>query len=260
MTNALGAVQFRAPFVNPTPTGLYGAVNFTEEDGVASRWLGEGVEFQPTNYGGRNSSGVWDAPWCGDPTDPDARKETLGRPNWTDPFPPITVWAWDECDPSGLSRAEVEANAQQILRLREQYLVEREFAARLLADAAALADGIASVPDVRAAIGYLEDAMAETSTYGVFHARPAIASEEWGLVLPRGQALTSPLGHQWVFGGGYVDTLDDTIVATSLLYGWRGPVRFVPHLEQRYNQYSALAERSVVIGYEAVIAAVTITP
>lgn len=53
--------------------------------------------------------------------------------------------------------------------------------------------------------------------------------------------------------------MSDTLVATSPLYGWRDAVAVRDTIEARYNQYVAIAERSVVIGYERAIGAATIT-
>ena len=36
--------------------------------------------------------------------------------------------------------------------------------------------------------------------------------------------MKTPMGNTYVLGGGYVDGLADTLMATSPLYGWRGPV------------------------------------
>ena len=103
-------------------------------------------------------------------------------------------------------------------------------------------------------------AAALTNTLTFFHAGAQWASQEFGLVLKSGTRWTSPLGHVWIFGGGYVEGLDQTIVATSQPYGWRDAPTTRNAVDRLNNIYAAVAERSVTIGYEALVAAVTIAP
>jgi len=73
----------------------------------------------------------------------------------------------------------------------------------------------------------------------------------------------TPLGHIWVIGGGYVDGLVNSIVVTSKPYGWRDEPTTKAALSddpKRRNLYAAVTERTVAIGYEAVIAAAQIAP
>ena len=63
-----------------------------------------------------------------------------------------------------------------------------------------------------------------------------------------------------MFGGGYSGTLNTTLIATSQPYGWRNVPRTLTTVEQKYNQYVAVAEQSFVIGYEALIGAAYVTP
>lgn len=111
---------------------------------------------------------------------------------------------------------------QQNLRLREQVAVERTFADRLLDDAPTPM----AVADIVAAVGHLEAALAVTGTLGYIHASPALvaAASAANLVQRSGTGLTTPPGHKWVFGGGYVDGLDAVLVATSPTFGWRDQV------------------------------------
>lgn len=259
MTTALSPVRFDAPLVNPAPGGLYSVTSWTEAaEGEALRWLPSGVEIRAHNYGGEDAFGVWEAPWnaaTADLTEDDVK--TGERPEWLDPFEPVTVWASDECDLTAPSRAEVRTRAAQNLRLLEPVAVERKFAARLLADAGT-PDGVASVVE---AVGAIEDAFAVTNTLGFIHARPgflapAVAAN---LVVRSSAGLKTPGGHSWVFGGGYVDGLADTIVATSLTFGWRGEVALRDAPDLQHNRFVAIAERSVVVGYEALIGAVTVS-
>lgn len=185
------------------------------------------------------------------------------RPPDLDPFDPITVWSYAECDMTEPSRIQTQARAQQILRLEEQTDVEREFAARLLLDANDLPGSIQTVADLRLAVGYLEAQMALTNTLGYFHVGAqwaAVGAGAVGLVIKSGTRWVSPLGHIWVIGGGYVDGLDSTIVATSQPFGWRSDVFVQTALDTQYHDvFAAVAERSVLVGYEHCISAVTIT-
>ena len=138
-------------------------------------------------------------------------------------------------------------------------MVEREFAERLKLDAADLG-APQTATSLKAAVGYLEGAMALTNTIGYFHVGAQWASQEFGLFTKNGTRWVSPLGHIWVIGGGYVEGLDDQIIATSKPYGWRDTPTTRTAVDQYHNVFVAVAERSVTIGYEACIAAVTITP
>lgn len=254
-TSVLAPMPYQAQPVNTTAYGLYAATDWQGQ--ANNRWF-NGVEIRPGgNYGNDLAAGLWGGDWCGEPQ-PGQKKEGE-RSDALDVFDAMTVWAYDECDLTAPSRREVEANATQILRLQEQPLIEREFAERLKLDAADL--GPAHVePSLKLAVGYLEGqaAMANTVTY--FHVGAQWASQELGLFSKSGTRWVSPLGNIWVVGGGYVEGLDDMIVATSQPIGWRNAPATRTAIDERHNIFAAVAERSVAIGYEAVIAAVTITP
>jgi len=259
-TPVLDVHHFTAPPVAPLPTGLYAATDWQ----ARGRFF-NGVEVKGDNYGGDLAFGVWNAPWCSvpplydpeaDPGDPGSERKHGVRPDVLDPFDPMTVWAYDECDLTKPSRREVEARAAQILKLEEQTAVEREFATRLLNDA-----GSPTVkPNLRAAVGYLEGEAAKANTPVWFHVGAQWASREMGLFVRAGTQWTSPLGHTWVIGGGYVEGLVNTIVATSQPFGWRNQPVTRTAIAERNNRYFAIAERTVVIGYEAVIGAVQVAP
>ena len=252
----LDVVHFVAPNVNPAVPGLYAATDWQNDP--LNRFL-HGVEVRGANYGGDDASGVWATAWCAPPPlDNEERKEG-DRPGILDAFDPITVWAYDQCDLTAASRAEVEERVQQILRLQEQTMVEREFAVRLLVDAADL--GTTPTRDtLKRAVSYLEGQVAQTNTAGYFHASAELVALEPDLFIKSGTNRVTPSGHNWIIGGGYVEGLEDTIVVTSQPFGWRDAptTRTAPAV--RDNIYAAVAERSVNIGYEAVIAAVTIAP
>ncbi|OBF93045.1 hypothetical protein A5773_20065 [Mycobacterium sp. 852014-52450_SCH5900713] len=254
-------VPFTAPLMNPAPNGLYAATLWAEEGDGPTRWLDSGVEIRGANYSDGQASGVWDADWCTPPA-LDGPRKSGDRPGILDPFAPMTIWSYDECDLTQPSRAEVRSRAAQTLRLEEQTAAEREFSARLLADAAALPGGIASAADLVLAVGQLEAAFGLTNTVGFIHAGTQWLAPltEARLVSRTGTSWTSPAGHRWVFGGGYVDGLEDTLVATSPTFGWRNSVQVREAIDERHNLFLAIAERSLVIGYEAAVDAVAITP
>lgn len=248
-------VIFDAPFVNPTPTGLYAATTWAEESGP-SRFLANGVQIRPWNYGGADSFGVWGEPWCAEPGS-DGDFKTGVRPDMdTVPFPAMTVWAYDECDATARSRAEVIARAQQVLRLEEQTAVERALADRMLDDALV----VASADELKEAVGYLEGELAKTNTIGVIHAGAHLASQMGtSLVLNSSAGPKTILGNRYAFGGGYVEGLGGILVATSPVFGWRDAVQVRTVLKQDENIFAAVAERSVAVGYEKLIAAVQYT-
>ncbi|MGV0633057.1 hypothetical protein ABQE69_05415 [Mycolicibacillus trivialis] len=256
--SSLLPVSFEAPLVNPSPGGLYAATSWTETPpDEPSRFITSGVQIRPHNYGGGSAFGIWTADWCAQPddlTEDDLKAGT--RPTGLEAFDPVTVWAYDECDMTAPSQAEVQTRVQQNLRLLESVAVEREFSARLKADAGAAT----SVVDVTAAVAALEAEFAVTNTVGFIHANPALASAAAAanLIIRTGSALRTPLGHLWVFGGGYVDGLGQTLVATSPTFGWRDQPTVRPAFETKHNTYAAIAERSVVVGYEAAVSAVKI--
>lgn len=253
----LGAVEFDAPLASPSPNGLFSAVTWVQDGGPDARWMGEGVRIRPHNYGGEDATGIWDAPWCGEPGSDSggAQLKEGERPDIADPFQSVTVWAYDDCDPTPLGRDEIRLRAMQNLRLREQVMAETVLAQRLLADAAAV---VVARDDLRDSLSYLEGQLALTGTLGVVHSTPEHAAQEWGLVVGNGPAFRTPLSHRWVFGGGYVTALGSTLVATSPLFGWRNDVTLRETFDSEHDRWIAIAERSMVVGYERLIAAVTI--
>src|SRR5690606_17491696 len=81
-----------------------------------------------------------------------------------------------------------------------------------------------------------------------------------------GAVLRSPLGHGYVFGGGYGDALGSTLIATGPLFVWRyEPFERVettgshddPELA---SSVYALSERLFTVAYECAVFAVTIDP
>ncbi|QHB37320.1 hypothetical protein I5G58_gp018 [Mycobacterium phage BirdsNest] len=253
----LAPYVFDAPPVNPAPNGLFAATDWQPEGD--QRWL-NGVEVRGTSFGGKNAFGIWPNDNCvyGSTPTPGQKKEG-DRPEIIPPFDPIVVWAYDECDPTDPSRAEVRARAANILRLEEQTAIEREFGNRLLVDAGVLwtDEGYEARPTLKEAVAYLEG---QLSTLSYLHIAADLPALEAGLFTGSGTQKKSPAGHTWVIGSGYVEGLNNTIVATSQPYGWRDAPTVREALDAKTNTFAAVAERTVVIGYEALIAAVTITP
>lgn len=254
---ALYPIDFDPPLINPAPGGLYAVTRFVQDSTTeVPRWLASGVQVRPKigNYGGDESVGLWEAEWCD--TAPTQRKDGT-RPDLLDPFTPATVWAYaDSCDMLESSRAEVEARALQNLRLVEPTLIEREFATRLLIDAGTPI----STTGLVAAVGKLEGLFARSNTLGLIHANPELLAElaHLNLVVRDGSGFPkSPAGHTYVLGGGYIDGLARTLVATSTTYGWRDQPVAREAVEPREGEYAVVAERSVVVGYEANLGAVT---
>ncbi|MDF3281682.1 hypothetical protein P3L18_08275 [Gordonia sp. N1V] len=68
-----------------------------------------------------------------------------------------------------------------------------------------------------------------------------------------------PLGHTWVIGGGYVDGLGKALIATSPTYGWRDEVAVRETISAENNEFIAIAERSVVVGWETAVATAWLT-
>jgi hypothetical protein len=71
--------------------------------------------------------------------------------------------------------------------------------------------------------------------------------------------LAHPAGHVLVIDGGYRVALGaDLLIATSAPFGWRNQVEVRTTVKPEENSFYAMAERSSVIGVEAVLAAAKI--
>lgn len=250
MTNPMPAVEYDAPAVTPAGLGLYEAatvINTTRPSRILA-----GVNVRSFNCA--QSFGTWPTDPCADPGT--ARKEG-DRPELGDPFPPVQAWAYDECDPQETD-PQSAARAQQTLRLQEPVLVESVFADRILTDAGT-PETVSSLVD---AIGVLEEALGETGYTGNIHAarRWAAPASQFRWDNQTGAVLKTPLRHNWVFGGGYGSVLGNTLVATGPVFVWRDELTSQTVLDPRINRKATVAERSVVVGYECIVAAVTITP
>ena len=258
MTSALATELFDAPLANPAPNGLFGAVAWQQQDGPL-RWLGSGMDVRVFNYGGDTQFGVWTADWCAAEADldPETDLKRGERPDFPDTFLPLTTWAADYCDLRAQSRDEIRKRAEQVHRLQEPNEVEKHIAPRLLSDAGTAT----AAADIVAAVAVLEGQLAETNTIGVIHASATWAAHaaKNGLIVRAGSTLRTPLGHLWVFGGGYVDALGDKLVATSPVFGWLGAVQTKDAPSLRVNEFMAVVERPLVVGYEAAVGAAEIS-
>lgn len=260
MSGVLSPVRFDAPLVNPSHGGLYSATQWTTVPaGEPARWLADGVDVYPMNYGGGESFGVWAAPWNAAESDLTQDDVKTGvRPERLDPFLPVTLWAADTVDLflAGETRDQVRVRAAQNLRMNEQVAVELVFAGRLLDDAGTPS----SASDLVGALAVFESAFASASTVGFVHASPKWLplAASMQLVVGSGSVLKTPGGQTWVFGGGYVDGLGEKLVATSQPFGWRteSVVRAADAVDG--SRFQAVAERSVLVGYEALVGAVEI--
>lgn len=250
----LDVARQEVPPVNPAATGLYSATQWTDiPEDQPSRFL-HGVQLRGINYGGKNAFGIWEGHYCSTPQ-PGQIKDGE-RPDLLPPFWPVTVWSYDECDLTAPSRAEIAARAMQILKLEEQTAVEREFANRMIEDVGTPE----AVDSLKAAVGYIEGEFAKTNTVGYIHIGAQWVAREAALFVGSGSVRKSPLGHTWVIGGGYVEALGNTIVATAKPFGWRDVPQLRTTMDEKANVFAAIAERSVLVAYEAAVAAATVTP
>lgn len=265
---AVPSVEFYPPRLTPADHGLFAAIArgnaWTDVGSGANRFSIGGVRVRTINYGGEDSSGVWDAPFCGNPA-PGVTKHGE-RPGFPDTFPPIVTWAYDSCDEFAQTRAEIRENAQRWLELRAPIDVEKAVGTRLLADAGTPATSTSFLD----ALGQLEAAIAETGLPGYIHASPYYApyaanAHEMYLA-DRGALATTSLGSAWVFGGGYTKTLNKVLVATSQPFGWKDApgtteAMYEPNdgVTVSANQFVVIAEQTFAVGFEHVIAAVTVT-
>lgn len=261
-TGTLNPVQFWAPFTNPSPLGLYAATAWQTENTDPARFLA-GVHILPENFDGANASGVWGADWCAQPDDltPDDIKK---GERWAglDPFDPVTMWGYDECDLTKESRDEVKKRAAQTLRVMEQPMFEREFTGRLSADRTAEGGDFDAAAPFLHSLGVLEALIALGGQQGVIHTSiinmPLAAANQ--CLVKTGSGFTTPAGTRWVFGAGYMVGMGTSVMmATSPLYGWRTDVAVRETIKAEYNRYAVVAERSVLVGYEHFYGSMSLT-
>ena len=74
----------------------------------------------------------------------------------------------------------------------------------------------------------------------------------------QGQAMFTPGGHRWAFGGGY-EALGTTLVGTGAVTVVRAPITQAEAVDTRLNDFHAIAERVVAVGWEGDALAVSLT-
>lgn len=241
---------FEAPFANPIAGGLYGAAAVEVLNDPPR--LAFGLEIWPSNCGQVQRFD----PTCGADNDDKTEKGDRAAVQ----FGSIGVVASDECA-LGRSDDEAQRRASQTLRLREQPEVEDWFAERLLEDAGTPATAVGTGGDALiAAVGSLELALGARGIPGVIHASAKLAAAAVHANVAKAGSngkYTTPLGHQWAFGGGYGD-LGNTLVATGPVYVVQSSVVTGLGREVRRNTRLAIAEREIAVGYECAAVAANI--
>lgn len=236
---AIPPVSYTAVQANPLGGGLYDAASVV--DAADGRHL-SGIMLEPVNEG---ASGLWE--YAGE-DNPDKVGERLDWPS----FPGTVVWAADSVKTVGASIEGARERAEHILRLREPIEVERFVAGQLLeAEASAVAS-------VREQLAYLELELGKRGYPGVVHASRELLPALKDFIVRQGQAMFTPGGHRWAFGGGY-EALGTTLVGTGAVTVVRAPITQAEAVNTRLNDFHAIAERVVAVGWEGDALAVSLT-
>lgn len=236
---AIPPVTYTAVQANPLGGGLYDAASVV--DAADGRHL-SGIMLEPVNEG---ASGLWE--YAGE-DNPDKVGERLDWPS----FPGTVVWAADSVKTVGASIEGARERAEHILRLREPIEVERFVAGQLLeAEASAVAS-------VREQLAYLELELGKRGYPGVVHASRELLPALKDFIVRQGQAMFTPGGHRWAFGGGY-EALGTTLVGTGAVTVVRAPITQAEAIDTRLNDFHAIAERVVAVGWEGEALGVSLT-
>src|SRR5699024_6356440 len=223
-------VVYSAVPANPLGGGVYDAASVVEA--MDMRHLG-GVVLEPVNEG---TSGVWE---LGSEDNPEKVGE---RGDWP-VFPATTVWAADGVKTVGATADGARERAEQLLRLKEPVHVEEFVAGQLLeADANAVAS-------VKEQMAYLELGLGKRGYPGVVHASREMLPVLKDYIVRQGQALFTPGGHRWAFGGGY-GSLGNNLEGTGGVSVVRSRLVEVGATDTRLNDYHAVAERVVAVAWE----------
>lgn len=236
---AIPPVSYTAVQANPLGGGLYDAASVV--DAADGRHL-SGIMLEPVNDG---ISGLWE--YAGE-DNPDKVGERLDWPS----FPGTVVWAADSVKTVGASIEGARERAEHILRLREPVEVEQFVAGQLLE---AEASAVASVKEQMA---HLELELGERGYPGVIHASRELLPALKDFIVRQGQAMFTPGGHRWAFGGGY-EALGTTLVGTGAVTVVRSPIAQAEAIDTRLNDFHAIAERVVAVGWEGEALAVSLT-
>ncbi|MBF6288155.1 hypothetical protein GV791_01760 [Nocardia cyriacigeorgica] len=243
------AIQHTPPLLNPDNLGLLGGGPslIVHEVGPDAR-LAFGIDWQPRNCG---PSGTWATP-CPDPDTGD--RKTGDRPEW-DHFPPVLVWATDQCglfEPADTLRER----ALQLLRLH----AERHLGEHVVGELAARAALLPATIGLAEAVGELEAALADAGHRGAIHADRALLAPAAAvnLVVADGLALLTPGGNRWIFSAGY-SSLDTTLYATGPVTVWRDQPVVTYAVQQEINEHQAVAEQHLAAGFECPETAFAVT-
>lgn len=224
-------VVYEAVPANPLGGGLYDAASVIEA--MDMRHIG-GMMLEPANEG---ISGVWQL-------DSEDNPDKVGERGEWPTFPATTVWAADGVKTVGATADGARERAEQLLRLKEPVHVEEFVAGQLLE-----ADAATTAGSVREQLAYLELELGKRGYPGVVHASRELLPALKDYIVRQGQALFTPGGHRWAFGGGY-GALGTNIVATGAVTVVRSRLIEVGATDTRLNDYHAVAERVVAVGWE----------
>ncbi len=265
MTNALLPVEFTPPLVTPAnPLGLDAATTWTETaEGNALRWLPSGIQLRLRTHRDPGAFGVWDAPWCASPDDLDPDDDLKTGParanDDPDPFLAMTVWAFDRLQDCGnlseYDRGQVIERAKNTFALREPLAVETQFATRLLVDAGTPPE----IDELVSAVARVEEKFSAAGIVGgLVHARTGLLTHAQNLHLisrdpSEPGVLRTPAGHRWVMSAGYATPLGNRLIGTTQTYDWRDEMTVREAFDHERDHFVAIAERSVIVAYEAVI-------
>lgn len=238
----------------PQPRGIrYGL--FTVANGpleLAVHGRGGGVQYEPVSCGQAHTYPIE----CDD-----SPPEMVFDPGTgTVAFEPFLVYGSLTCGSAGKTQADLRAEVTRNLTSGEQTQAETAMAALLTAGAT----GLGAATLVVDAVSQLEQWIHGTADYGhvaTLHASVGVAAwaADAGLVVQDGPVKRTPFGSVWSFGGGYPD---DIIWVSGQPTVWRSPDIDVPPLDQvldrATNQYSIVASREYVVGYDCAAASVTL--
>lgn len=227
---AIPPVTYTAVTASPLGGGLYDAASVI--DAADGRHFG-GMMLEPVNEG---ISGMWEP---GGEDNPDKVGE---RAEWPD-FPSTIVWAADGVKTVGASLTGAQERAEQVLRLQEPVKVEQFLVPQLIE---ATDRGPATVEEQ---LSIIEEELGKRGYAGVVHASRAMLPYLVKYIVRQGQALFTPGGHRWAFGGGY-GQLGADLVGTGPVTVVRSPVVQVEATDMRLNDFHAVAERIVAVGWE----------
>lgn len=264
MTSVIRNTQkavYDPPQLPPFPWGLYGYVDWVQDGGTPRFLLEDGVVVRPANFDAE--IGSWDKDWCVDPdTLVEADYKLSERADFDEdhPFTHETAWAGDRTFVGNLRQEErqrVRDRALNNIMRLEQVVSERNLADRFNADITDQSISVYAATSIKDAVGHFADVAAKEGVGDLLiHGRPYWAVQEYGLL---SGDLKTAFNQQYVAGGGYVEGLGDRLVLTSPIFGWRGDMESNEALKLEYNQFIAVAERSVLLGYEKIVAVAEIS-